>query len=184
MRKILCVLLIVSFFHFVMPEWSAAADLSECRLMRDPVDPDGIIDWNQECILTLQEEVAVTMNSNSGSWVRCRLQPGVAVVMDTETGDWLRIRACSNEFPQGFSPDVAGTLDCMSRAVTKTRQVLVFSPPPELPPIPPAPPQITVKKKKKAWPWIVAGVLIAGIAVAASSGGGDSAGGPAPDPPH
>ncbi len=166
-----------------MPEWSAAADLPECRLMEDPVDSKRTVDWGQECILALQEETAVIMSSGSGRWVHCLLQPGTSVVVDSETADWLRITACSNEFPRGFSPGTAGALNCVPRDTGKTRTVLVFPPPPEPPQPIPTPPQIKIKKKKKAWPWIVVGVVVVGAAVALSGGGGSSGGGPAaPDP--
>jgi hypothetical protein len=193
MRKALCVLLIVSFFHFVMPEWSAAADLPECRLMTNPVNPEGKIDEDRECILALQEEIVVTMSNGSGSWGSpCRLQPGVAVVVDAETGDWLRVMACSNEFPKEFSPLVAGTLNCMPRdtAETQVRIAFIFSPILELSqpiPTPPQIPQIKIKKKKKAWPWgvgIVVGLLIGGVVVKVSGGSKSSPGGPSSDPKH
>jgi len=108
MKKAMATLVVV----LALAATASAEEIKPCRLMRDPVDPAGVVDWQKFCLLTIQESVNVEMSTGSGKLVKCELQPGTSVLTDVQSGEWISVRACFNTFPLGFRPDVRGRLDC------------------------------------------------------------------------
>ena len=108
MKKAMATLVVV----LALAVTASAEEIKPCRLMRDPVDPAGVVDWQKFCLFTTQESVNVEMSTGSGKLVKCELQPGTSVLTDVQSGEWISVRACFNTFPLGFRPDVRGRLDC------------------------------------------------------------------------
>jgi hypothetical protein len=203
-RRALCVVLAALFIHLIAPEWAMAGEYH--LLMVNPQDPDRQVQWGKECIKVLSKESPpVVLGTGSGEPSSPKqLHRGVGVVVDRSTlhAEWVAV--CGNDVisPRDWIPEgklvcgpeqgslVLQELEKALRALGDDHQQLLQGQEEikqllldhhEAVMMPPLPAQPEVKKKHKAWPWVVGGILIVGAIAAASSGGG---GGPSPKPDH
>lgn len=142
------------------------------NILADPVAKDWQPSPTEYKILALQEESCGQMKTGSGNWIRTRLRKGMAIAVPLSGKGDLLVVACGNNYvPEGSLVGKYFECPTMSCPEPVTNTVEVQGP--ERIVYRDREPEVRIERpRRKAWPWVVGGILVGGL-IAALSGGDD-----------